>query len=676
METVASSTEAVEDEKKAATGAKKLAVTRPSLTLAPRNAAEAFLKGSDAATPSPMTFVSSLFADQDPYAGDHKSFSQLLAGAIASPTATKVQGDGSTNPTSLPLLADSNLPSAGGGVGSDGLPPRANTARFKSMMPPRLPIPRSPYLTIPPGLSPTTLLDSPVLLPGGLAEASPTTGTFFFPPFPQDSAFSGGLVSSNYKEWNYGQEGSPTFLFKPHPQLPNSPLASMGPYGLSHQQALAQVQAQASSQQLVSASAGGSSSAFEPTSTMPSVSVAAPTDANGPSQPVSQQKPVAEALAEPSEKALSSAQSMVPAHPLPHLVERPSEDGYNWRKYGQKQVKGSEYPRSYYKCTHPSCPVKKKVERSYEGQITEIVYKGEHNHTKPQSTRRNAMSNAHVTDGLTREASSLDRASASLELARADSDRSQRAGGLTGTPEPSLASTSDDEAEDAGDNESDPKRIKLEKMREAIPNPPLRTIREPRVVVQTTSEVDILDDGYRWRKYGQKVVKGNPHPRSYYKCTNVGCAVRKHVERSSTDPKSVITTYEGKHNHDVPAARNSSHELSAASAPTLSNTRPRSSVWGTGGEGRGATSLQEQLFGKLLEVADMEANNVMQKALMYNQGSTLGADGSSQQLGSSMMGSSVAGGGEYYGQVRPKEEPGEAQSLDAMPSAYQPRLAS
>ena len=40
-----------------------------------------------------------------------------------------------------------------------------------------------------------------------------------------------------------------------------------------------------------------------------------------------------------------------------------------------------------------------------------------------------------------------------------------------------------------------------------------RAVREPRVVVQTTSEVDILDDGYRWRKYGQKVVKGNPNPR-------------------------------------------------------------------------------------------------------------------------------------------------------------------
>lgn len=40
-----------------------------------------------------------------------------------------------------------------------------------------------------------------------------------------------------------------------------------------------------------------------------------------------------------------------------------------------------------------------------------------------------------------------------------------------------------------------------------------KTVKEPRIVVQTTSDIDILDDGYRWRKYGQKVVKGNPNPR-------------------------------------------------------------------------------------------------------------------------------------------------------------------
>ncbi|CAA6657279.1 unnamed protein product [Spirodela intermedia] len=100
---------------------------------------------------------------------------------------------------------------------------------------------------------------------------------------------------------------------------------------------------------------------------------------------------------------------------------------------------------------------------------------------------------------------------------------------------------------------------------------------QPRVVVQTLSEVDILDDGYRWRKYGQKVVKGNPNPRSYYKCTNAGCPVRKHVERASHDPKAVITTYEGKHNHDVPASRTSGHDTGAAVSAnecTVLNSQP------------------------------------------------------------------------------------------------------
>lgn len=86
----------------------------------------------------------------------------------------------------------------------------------------------------------------------------------------------------------------------------------------------------------------------------------------------------------------------------PPSADRTSYDGYNWRKYGQKQVKGSEYPRSYYKCTHPNCPVKKKVERSLDGQIAEIVYNGEHNHSKPQPPKRNTsggQGQGFVSDG-------------------------------------------------------------------------------------------------------------------------------------------------------------------------------------------------------------------------------------------------------------------------------------
>ena len=84
-------------------------------------------------------------------------------------------------------------------------------------------------------------------------------------------------------------------------------------------------------------------------------------------------------------------------------------------------------------------------------------------------------------------------------------------------------------------------------------NAPGASPAEDRHVVETETEADFFDDGYRWRKYGQKVVKGNPHPRSYYKCTSPGCTVRKQVERSGRDARILVTTYEGTHNHEPPA---------------------------------------------------------------------------------------------------------------------------
>jgi hypothetical protein len=34
-----------------------------------------------------------------------------------------------------------------------------------------------------------------------------------------------------------------------------------------------------------------------------------------------------------------------------------------------------------------------------------------------------------------------------------------------------------------------------------------------RIGFRTRSEVEILDDGFKWRKYGKKAVKNSPNPR-------------------------------------------------------------------------------------------------------------------------------------------------------------------
>ncbi|CAN6278103.1 unnamed protein product [Urochloa humidicola] len=77
-------------------------------------------------------------------------------------------------------------------------------------------------------------------------------------------------------------------------------------------------------------------------------------------------------------------------------------------------------------------------------------------------------------------------------------------------------------------------------------------------------------DGYKWRKYGQKSIKNNPHPRSYYKCTSSRCGAKKHVEKSTEDPEMLIVTYEGPHLHGpqplFPRRQWASVDLSGAAA--------------------------------------------------------------------------------------------------------------
>nr|UVI62159.1 WRKY transcription factor [Rehmannia glutinosa] len=434
---------------------------KPTILVPPRGLL--FANGSGPGfSPGPLTLVSSLFPEQGSF-----SFSQLLAGAMASPLAAK-PGFTPANSSVKEENRAMNL--------------MAGQPQLESL---------SRLFMVPPGLSPSGLLNSP----------------------------------------------SPGYL---------SPLQS--PFGMSHQQALAHVTAQAA----LSQSFKQMQAEFQHSSSTD----ATESLANHSSDTLKQQtNPLP---SEPEISKLESSEISQSDKKTAYVAgDKPVSDGYNWRKYGQKHVKASEYPRSYYKCTHVNCPVKKKVERTSDGRISEISYKGEHNHDPPQSNKRGKDSctldktiNSQVRSVVASQGQiEADRLKEALPV---DSQNKDMEGTVV-------------VVDDGDDDEPIAKRRSLD-IGPSMPASSHQTGTESKIVLQTRSEVDLLDDGYKWRKYGQKVVKGNPYPRSYYRCTYAGCNVRKHVERASADPKAVITTYEGKHTHEIPAGRSSSHGAANASA--------------------------------------------------------------------------------------------------------------
>ncbi|KAG1366831.1 putative WRKY transcription factor 3 [Cocos nucifera] len=432
---------------------------RPTISLPPRSAYESLFHGGAAGgggpsgvSPGPLTLVSSFFAE-DPDSG-FQSFTQLLQGAMNSPVGVA--------PPRRPIGQEEKEAERASGSGVER---KEEGGLGRQNRPPSLEIAQPPQIfTVPPGLSPTCLLGSPAL-------------------------FSPGL----------------------------------GNFGMSHQQALAQVTVQAAQFQFKMLS-----QAEYPTclSAATATSLAQDMGSAINMTPTQEMSTLTSNTDNDTFKSAEGPHADQRSQPTAVTVDKPADDGYNWRKYGQKMVKGSEFPRSYYRCTHPNCPVKKKVEHSLGGQITEIIYRGQHNHRQPQPNKHakeggtlpsgcnefngnpgipaNSEPGSQVCPGnFSRSNETMPAPSASK------GDQEPR----YGTPE-QLSGASDNgevgnvelRTDEGGDDEPDSKRRNISTSSQ-------KTVAEPRIIVQTTSEVDLLDDGYRWRKYGQKVVKGNPHPR-------------------------------------------------------------------------------------------------------------------------------------------------------------------
>ncbi|KAJ6732225.1 WRKY TRANSCRIPTION FACTOR 32-RELATED [Salix purpurea] len=296
----------------------------------------------------------------------------------------------------------------------------------------------------------------------------------------------------------------------------------------------------------------------------------------------------------------------------PHVVvESPPADGYNWRKYGRKVVKGSNNLKSYYRCVYSSCYAKKKVQHcDQSGHVVDVVYIGNHHHDPPQRKCIRVVSSAkHTTGsqvldpsvqklvGLDISVCSADGRHSSLHVPESEQQSSSISNGNVGSR---IKDRSDDESESKrnfGSRAVGPQqngscgiastgvqekhgaepRLKIRIKERSAPCsvPALKTKKEPAIIMHTVSDEGSSNDGYRWRKYGQKMLKGNSLVRSYYRCSSSACPARKHVERATDDATSTTITYAGKHDHDKPAAKKMQCSESRLISPAASTDDAR-----------------------------------------------------------------------------------------------------
>lgn len=169
------------------------------------------------------------------------------------------------------------------------------------------------------------------------------------------------------------------------------------------------------------------------------------------------------------------------------IREMVRKDGYKWKKYGEKNIKKNEHKRSYYKCTHSNCQAKKKFHWSNDGTVEYFSDTNPHNHPNPQSSIVPPIDHA-------------------LPIAE------------HGPHQPYLAGV-----EVQGDKYSLFASILVSILHEKPLNILYIVVHadnhtdatragvltdEPHLVVQTSSANEVVNDAYRWCKYGRKMVNG------------------------------------------------------------------------------------------------------------------------------------------------------------------------
>ncbi|XP_068669481.1 probable WRKY transcription factor 54 [Aristolochia californica] len=91
----------------------------------------------------------------------------------------------------------------------------------------------------------------------------------------------------------------------------------------------------------------------------------------------------------------------------------PFDDGHAWRKYGQKEILGSNFPRSYFRCTHKhdeGCEASKQVQRKEDGSGMFVV-----TYMRHHTCREPLMASPFIIDSVAKERIVLNFQTTSIE---------------------------------------------------------------------------------------------------------------------------------------------------------------------------------------------------------------------------------------------------------------------